>query len=140
MSIGNLRIRLAGSRKWVAVAALVAVVILAIVLVAAMALRRPAQTSVPAPRTATVVIDNNVFSPADLTVKAGTRVTWKIKGDDDDPYQLDANPSPFDTPAGFGSRQFADVRTYSYMFSKPGHYGYRNRVIPTGGGTVTVVP
>jgi plastocyanin len=92
------------------------------------------------PRSATVEVEDNEFIPQEITVKRGTKVTWYISGDDEDPYKLSANPEPFAELPGFGSKEFVGKQTYSFTFEKEGKYGYHNDLIPTGGGIVTVVP
>jgi plastocyanin len=102
---------------------------------------KPQTKPTPAPaRTATIVVEDNQFTPATLTIKRGTRVTWRISGDDEDTYQIVTNPAPFDQPAGFGSPEFHGDGTYTYVFTKTGNYGYHNRLLPTGGGEVRVMP
>ena len=78
-----------------------------------------------------VTIDNFTFTPATLTVKAGTTVTWTNKDD---------------IPHGIGSANNAFKRSqaqdtddsYSFTFATPGTYAYFCYVHPFMKGTIVV--
>ncbi len=77
------------------------------------------------------------FSPATLTVKAGTKVTWNnasgIKA------TVSSNPHPIHTdyqPLNLGS--FPNGGTLFLTFDKPGTYGYHNHLNPSQTGTIVV--
>lgn len=81
---------------------------------------------------AVVNIDNFTFSPAQITVPAGTRVTWTNRDDIPhvvvaaDPTQAVRSP-PLDTDDSF-----------AFTFDKPGTYRYFCSLHPRMQGTVTV--
>lgn len=64
-----------------------------------------------------VIIDHHAFRPSTLTVKADTKVTWV--NHDDDPHVVMDSSTRF-----FRSGNLYKNDTYSYVFSKPGTYGY----------------
>ena len=67
------------------------------------------------PSEAAVTIDNFVFGPQRLTVKAGTTVTWTNR--DDIPHTVVA-------PGHFKSKVLDTGESYSFTFSTPGEYAY----------------
>ena len=80
---------------------------------------------------AAVVIDNFVFSPERLTVKAGTTVTWTNR--DDTPHTVAAKDRTFK------SKVMDTDESYSFTFSTPGEYAYFCSLHPHMTGTITVV-
>ena len=84
------------------------------------------------PSTTTVVIDNFSFSPARLSVSAGTTVVWR--NEDDMPHTIvnDAKPREFKSPPIDSGEQF------SWTFSKAGTYAYFCSLHPRMTGTITV--
>jgi plastocyanin len=78
-----------------------------------------------------ISIDNFTFSPAKLTVKAGTTVTWTNKDD---------------IPHGIGSANNAFTRSkaldtddaFSFTFTTPGTYQYFCYIHPHMVGTIVV--
>ena len=78
-----------------------------------------------------ISIDNFTFSPAKLTVKAGTMVTWTNKDD---------------IPHGIGSANNAFARSkaldtddsFSFTFTTPGTYQYFCYIHPHMVGTIVV--
>jgi plastocyanin len=78
------------------------------------------------------------FSPTIVTVKKGTKVTWKNLGDA--PVWPAVNPHPVHTEyQGFDAR--TDLRkgeTYSFTFDKVGSWNYHNHLNPGTTGTVIV--
>ena len=81
---------------------------------------------------ASVVIDNFTFTPATLTVKAGTRVVWK--NEDDIPHTVVSDASP---PL-FRSKALDTDDTFSTVFDKPGTYPYFCGLHPHMQGTIVV--
>ncbi|MEU2773872.1 plastocyanin/azurin family copper-binding protein [Streptomyces sp. NPDC007162] len=79
-----------------------------------------------------VAINNFAFSPAELKVKAGTKVTWTNQ--DADAHTV--------TSAGSGgplhSAALATHATYSFTFTKPGTYAYLCTIHPFMTATVEV--
>ncbi|MFI6062310.1 cupredoxin family copper-binding protein [Streptomyces sp. NPDC051286] len=92
------------------------------------------QSSAPAAANA-VTIKNFAFSPAKLTVKAGTKVTWT---------NTDADTHTVTSKQGSGgplkSGGLATNATYSYTFTKPGTYAYYCTIHPFMTATVAVTP
>lgn len=83
----------------------------------------------PAPSPA-VRIDNFTFTPAEITVPAGTAVTW-INGDDI-PHTVAA------TNNAFRSKVLDTDQQYSFTFAKPGTYEYFCSLHPHMQGRVIV--
>ncbi|HZQ32833.1 MAG TPA: cupredoxin family copper-binding protein [Mycobacterium sp.] len=88
-----------------------------------------ATSSAPVAGTA-VSIDNFAFSPASLTVKAGSTVTWT--NHDEEPHTVVANDNSFHSP-GLDANG-----TYSYTFHAPGTFDYICSIHPFMHGTVVV--
>jgi plastocyanin len=63
----------------------------------------------------TVIIQNGTFNPVNLTVKAGTNVTWINK---------DSNIEPMVTGNGFMSPSLTNGQSFSYIFNQAGSYPY----------------
>jgi Icc protein len=77
-----------------------------------------------------VRIDNFSFSPAELTVAPGTRVTWINQ--DDMPHNIVSADKQFASPV-----MDTDDR-FTYEFAKPGTYRYYCSIHPRMTGTVAV--
>jgi plastocyanin len=77
-----------------------------------------------------VKIDNFVFSPERLTVKAGTTVTWI--NHDDIPHTVAAKDR------AFKSKVMDTDESYSFAFSTPGEYSYFCSLHPHMTGTIVV--
>ena len=77
-----------------------------------------------------VVIENVQFSPQNLIVKAGERITWANK--DLFPHTATGDGKSFD------SRAIAPNASWSWVAGKPGTYAYGCTFHPTMKGTVTV--
>lgn len=91
----------------------------------------------PTPTEADITLTKDGFSPAILTIRAGTRVKWTnksgIMGD------VDSNPHPVHTsypPMNFG--QFSNGSSFELVFDKPATYGYHNHLNPSQTGTIIV--
>jgi plastocyanin len=80
----------------------------------------------------TVAIDNFVFTPPELTIKAGTTVTWK--NDDDIPHVVLAKEHQF------RSKALDTGDAYSFTFSVPGRFDYFCALHPHMVGAIVVVP
>ncbi len=78
--------------------------------------------------TSTVDIKNNAFTPQDITVKAGSTVTWTNQ----DTVKHDVDFDSFKSPL------LGQGETYSHKFDKPGTYSYDCDVHPFMKGRVTV--
>lgn len=91
----------------------------------------------PAPQTpvlsdaadVTVEIRDYDFSPRDLTVSAGTTVTWTNR---------DAVPHDATSDDSWGTGLLTESESASISFDKPGSYDYICTVHPYMTGTVTV--
>ena len=80
---------------------------------------------------ATVQIDNFAFTPATLTVTAGTTVTWK--NEDDSPHRIgDKN--------GTESAALDTDYSFSHTFAAPGEYPYICTIHPYMVGKIIVKP
>jgi plastocyanin len=79
---------------------------------------------------ASVTIDNFVFEPARLTIKAGTTVTWINR--DDIPHTVAAKDR------AFKSKAMDTDESFSFTFSTPGEYPYFCSLHPHMTGTIVV--
>ena len=77
-----------------------------------------------------VNIYNDSFSPKNLTIKAGTTVTWVNKDSNFQSITSDV--------IGPTSPSLTNGKTYSYKFSTPGIYGYHNSNYASTTGTIIV--
>ena len=77
-----------------------------------------------------VTIDNFVFEPGRLTVKAGATVTWTNR--DDIPHTVAAKDRLFK------SKVMDTDESYSFTFSIPGEYAYFCSLHPHMTGTIVV--
>lgn len=76
-----------------------------------------------------VKIDNFIFGPKELKVKAGTTVTWT--NEDDIPHTVVS-------PNNFRSKALDTDGKYSFTFTTPGTYTYFCSLHPHMTGTVVV--
>lgn len=86
-------------------------------------------TPTPAPEQKTITIQNFKYSPATLTVKAGTIVTWKNL--DNMNHTITAENGSFSEAVAYG-------KSVSYTFTKPGTYNYKCTLHPTMVGKIIV--
>ena len=89
-----------------------------------------AARALPTPATMTVAIDNFAFGPTDLTVAAGTTVTWTNR--DDIPHTV------VSTEKVFKSKVLDTDEKFSFTFSTPGIYPYFCSIHPKMTGKVVV--
>lgn len=82
--------------------------------------------------TSTVTIQNFAFSPSDITVKAGSTVTWTNR--DSVTHTVTEN----DGQAGPNSGDLAPGKSYSFTFTTSGTFKYHCSIHPEMLGTVTV--
>jgi plastocyanin len=87
----------------------------------------------PAPAANTITIKNFAFSPAMLTIKTGSTVTWKNQ--DTAPHQIASDPG---TPVSFSSDSLANGASYQFTFTQPGTYTYYCTIHPNMKGTIIV--
>ena len=78
-----------------------------------------------------ISIDNFTFSPAKLTVKAGTTVTWTNK--DDIPHGIGSTNNAFTR-----SKALDTDDAFSFTFTTPGTYQYFCYIHPHMVGTIVV--
>ena len=79
---------------------------------------------------AMIVMKNFDFSPMDVTVTAGSTVTWK---------NMDGEPHTVVSADGmFRSSALDQDDTYSFKFDKPGVYKYICSIHPKMRATITV--
>jgi plastocyanin len=115
----------------------VCIVGLATAVIVALGLLLTASTNVvaanaPQPTIAEVKIDNFSFTPATLTVPAGTTVTWTNR--DDIPHTVVSA----DDPKAFKSKVMDTDEKFSYTFATAGTFTYFCSVHPKMTGTVVV--
>jgi plastocyanin len=79
-----------------------------------------------------VTIDNFTFTPAILTVKAGTRIVWRNQDDVRHLVVSDASPPLF------RSKVLDTDDSFSTAFDKPGTYHYFCGMHPHMQGTIVV--
>ena len=78
-----------------------------------------------------VTIQNFAFSPASITVKVGTKVTWTNKDSAAHTVTGDSNDGP-------ASGTLAQDASYSFTFTKAGTFKYDCSIHPDMKGTVIV--
>lgn len=107
----------------------------------------PAETQTPASEPTTppveamqenvVMLTADGFSPATLTIKAGTPVTWTNKSGENATVSSDPHPTHTNyKPLNLG--KFSDGESLSLTFDKPGTYAYHNHLNSSQTGTVIV--
>jgi plastocyanin len=88
-------------------------------------------------QTATITYSDSGFSPATITVKAGTTVT--VKNTSSHAVQFDSDPHPShtdDTDLNAGLIQAG--ASQSFMVDKKGNYGYHNHLNESETGSIVV--
>jgi plastocyanin len=88
-----------------------------------------------APKTISVSIVNNAFSPSAVTAKVNDTVVWVNK--DAKAHQI-APDSSVGIAAGLESGSLATNQTFSLKFTKPGTYNYHDQLNSSIKGAVTV--
>jgi plastocyanin len=101
-------------------------------LLAVLGATKPPTQPAPKPATVTVTIDNFRFSPAEVTVPAGSVVRWVNR--DDVPHTATAKGR---NPA-FDSNTLDTDEGFSFTFGRPGEYAYYCKVHPHMTGKVIV--
>ena len=95
------------------------------------------KTATPPSAADTMAYDGTQFSPASLTVKAGSQVT--IKNSSSQALQLQSNPHPAhtdDTDLNVGLVAAGQSKTFTV--TKTGTFGYHNHLDPSIQGKITV--
>ena len=88
------------------------------------------RTAAANPTIAEVKIDNFSFTPATLTVKAGTQITWT--NGDDIPHTVVSDDGTFK------SKALDTNDTFTFTIKKPGTYSYFCSIHPKMTGKVIV--
>jgi plastocyanin len=78
----------------------------------------------------TIVVKSFMFSPMNLKIKAGTKITWMNK--DEEPHTVASDEGLFRSSA------LDTDESFSYKFDKPGTYHYTCTIHPRMIGTITV--
>ncbi len=78
------------------------------------------------------------FSPATITVKQGTTVTWTNTGTAKVWIASDPHPTHTDYPGFNSGTDIGAGESWSFTFDKKGTWGYHNHLNPTAKGTVVV--
>lgn len=84
----------------------------------------------PAPATIRIAVENFMFGPASMTLKAGATVTWTNQ--DQEPHTVTSLDGLFRS----GALDTGD--SFSFTFEKPGTYRYRCTIHPQMVGTIVV--
>jgi len=85
----------------------------------------------------TITYTNNGFSPATLTVKAGTTIT--IKNDSSSSLQFDSDPHPEHTDdPELNVGVIAPGKSATMTVTTTGSHGYHNHLNPSDTGTIVV--
>jgi plastocyanin len=85
-----------------------------------------------AAKAVTIKIDNFAFAPPDLTIAAGTTVTWK--NEDGEVHKVQ------DDHKGFASAALDTDDSFSHTFATPGVYHYFCSIHPYMVGKIVVKP
>ena len=105
------------------------VIMISVVLMATLATRKATMAAPPAAN-AEIKIDNFSFTPSELTVPAGTEVTWTNR--DDIPHNVVTEDK------SIKSKVLDTNDKFSFTFAKPGTYSYFCSLHPKMKGTVIV--
>ncbi|MBI2590509.1 MAG: cupredoxin domain-containing protein [Candidatus Blackburnbacteria bacterium] len=87
--------------------------------------------------TQTVEIGANGYSPSSVTIKKGTKVTWKNEGSK--MANVSSDPHPQHTsyaPLNLGNIQ--DQKSASLVFNETGTFNYHNHLQPSQKGSIIV--
>ncbi len=85
----------------------------------------------------TVTLGAADFSPKNLTVKIGTKVTWVNKSGVVATVNSAVHPTHFVYPP-LNLGEFSNGQSVSLVFDKIGTYSYHNHLNPSQNGTITV--
>ncbi len=103
-----------------------------------------------APMSATVTYNGTSFSPKDVTVKRGGKVTWTNSGSGNMWVASASHPTHAvyagttrqehcPDAAGTAFDQCAGGQSYTFTFTKAGKWNYHDHINPSAFGSVTVV-
>ena len=88
------------------------------------------------PKTASIIIKNMSFEPAELTIKTGTKVTWF--NEDSVAHIIQAETIPGQEAVTFRSGNLLTGDKYSFTFNETGTFGYNCRIHRSMKGRITV--
>lgn len=89
----------------------------------------PTEKSTTQATQSSITIQNFAFSPANLTIKAGTTVTWTNN---------DSAPHSIKSSSFTSSSNLATGQTYQFQFNTPGTFNYSCGIHPMMVGTIIV--
>ncbi len=98
---------------------------------------QPSEAPIIPQTQSTVILNADGFSPATLTIKPGTTVTWENKSGSG--ATVNSDPHPTHTaypPLNLGP--FNDGDSLKLTFDQPGTYGYHNHLNPSQKGKIIV--
>ena len=81
----------------------------------------------------TIAIKNFTFSPSNITIRAGTTVTWLNQ--DEAVHQIDSDSK---AQVAFVSDSLPHGASFPFTFTQPGTYTYHCTYHPTMKGTIVV--
>jgi plastocyanin len=84
-----------------------------------------------------VTIDNETFTPQNITIAVGQTVRWTNQEEDDD-HTVTAGPAEAPTPDEFDSGIMQSGDTFEFTFDEAGTFDYHCEVHSEMSGTVTV--
>jgi plastocyanin len=91
----------------------------------------PTATTASSGNATIVSVQNFNFSPASITIKAGTTVEWDGKSGDHEVKNDDGSTVTYDGPVPTGGK-------FTFTFTKAGTYTYHCAIHPSMHGTVIV--
>ena len=97
----------------------------------------PAPTDLRGKPTVDIDAKNNQFSPVDVIVTVGTKVTWH--NTDAVTHNIKKSADALDFGAPFGTDSFNPGQTYSFTFTKAGTFPYACTIHAAMTGKVEVV-
>lgn len=97
----------------------------------------PAPTDLRGKATVEIDAKNNQWSPNDVIVTVGTKVTWHNL--DAVTHNVKKSSDSVDFGAKFGTDSFAPGQTYSFTFAKAGAYPYACTIHAAMTGKIEVV-
>lgn len=89
-------------------------------------------------KAAVSITGGGAFSPATVTVKKGTTVTWTNSGSAKVWVASDPHPVHNGYPGFDSGTDLRAGETYSFTFDKPGSWSYHNHLNPSVRGSVVV--
>lgn len=85
-----------------------------------------------------IMVDENGFSPATITVPAGTEVTFNNTGSSPHQPASAVHPTHQQLPGFDALRGLRPGESYSYTFTKVGTWKYHDHLNPSRTGSITV--